>query len=588
MQRVWAIASTLAENAHLGSDGLADSPLQQLHQRRKATQTCQCASEVEVDALGEAFPAANSDLAGAAAGSAGSRGTCACPDSDSPNADTCPIGEDSGEDDGSDWSLTGAISGVSSWVWGGGGGSGDVGGSGTSPATAAASLTPAVAHGPRPTSNATLWQVAASLYDKVWSGNLSVVNMLSALSSALGNSTTDATAAVAPSGGGIGFASYLTPSMLQQARRGLETFSSFLHIVQQVARLLLGYVWQMAAQVLVSLPSLVLFSSTLFYLLEAEDTWLASVLKAYVDDGTQEEVDDMLRSGEMGHEKGGYGLCCLVAVLMHARAHRLDECAVVSNIFTIHANNCIFAGLFTYLWWDVCGVRLRYTSSVLAAAAFVVPFFPTALLAVPGMLQLMLWDGWVQGAVFFLVYAGITYQVYWAFLGTGQHSHYSVLGLSIIAGISTFGLQGAVLGPLLTSAVSAMHQLLSRHVQGLRQRRWEEGGGGGGLGSSAVGGVSDSPFQSPILNSSHHRIFDTPATASQSVGLVRFAADESPSTADSGVRHDRLSPAADSVRGMPAAGRPVGGVAPAGSAAPAVVNAAVPVSLRDIGTSFRA
>jgi hypothetical protein len=194
-------------------------------------------------------------------------------------------------------------------------------------------------------------------------------------------------------------------------------------------------------------------------------------------------------------------------------------CSVVSNIFTIHANNCVFAGLFTYLWWDVCGVRLRYTSSVLAAAAFVVPFFPTALLAVPGAVQLLIWSSWPAALLFFAVYALVTYQVYWAFLGTGQHSHYSVLGLSIIAGISTFGLQGAVLGPLLTSAVSAMHQLLSKHVQGLRQSTLHVSGSASGLGD-----VLGSPMQSPILHASQLSEMRTPGMRGPTArGTVRFS-----------------------------------------------------------------
>jgi predicted PurR-regulated permease PerM len=182
-----------------------------------------------------------------------------------------------------------------------------------------------------------------------------------------------------------------------------------------------------SASVVQYLISFLLFFNMLFYLLSSESLWLDQVLTYF-----NERDKTKLRSA--------FG-------------------SVVQQLFTVNAKVCAFHALYTFIVFTAFDVHFPYTAAAISAVSGVVPFFPTSLLAVPAAIECLIRGGIAKAVTLFVLHwLGLVYADWYIFEEVAN-GHPAVLGLSIVAGMAAFGVQGAVLGPLLVSALVASYVL---------------------------------------------------------------------------------------------------------------------------------
>jgi hypothetical protein len=124
--------------------------------------------------------------------------------------------------------------------------------------------------------------------------------------------------------------------------------------------------------------------------------------------------------------------------------------------------------MFTVLIFHALQLRFMVTTMALSALGAVIPLFPVYLLAVPPSIELSYRHGsFLIGIGFFVFYVLVLGTATWYFYVELKRGHPSVLGLSIIAGMTAFGLQGAVLGPVLMSVFITTSVLVGEQMQSL-------------------------------------------------------------------------------------------------------------------------
>jgi predicted PurR-regulated permease PerM len=232
-------------------------------------------------------------------------------------------------------------------------------------------------------------------------------------------------------------ASLMNSSLLAPVFSSLRNVTSSLPSVRDVARSggalmlhaakVLAFVGNHAlsasASIFGGVVSGLIFMNLLFYLLSAQTSWLDAFLD-FLPGPAKVRVLDALGSS-------------------------------VQQIFLVNAKVCVFHGLFTNLIMMFAGAHFRVTAVAASAIGAVIPFFPTSLIGLPASIELAMrtggYAGLFLGGFLFLFHWLVLSYADWYFYAEVRRGHPAVLGLAIIAGMSTFGLQGAVIGPLLVS-----------------------------------------------------------------------------------------------------------------------------------------
>ncbi|XP_065088791.1 transmembrane protein 245 isoform X2 [Ochlerotatus camptorhynchus] len=123
----------------------------------------------------------------------------------------------------------------------------------------------------------------------------------------------------------------------------------------------------------------------------------------------------------------------------------------ISSVVVATLKLALFHGLFTWLTHTIVGAHIVYLPAVLASILAAAPFLETYWCSVPAFLDLWLsqdrfWLGAILVLVHFIVPSNFNPIIHSEIKGGG---HPYLTGLSIAGGMYLFGLEGALLGPLL-------------------------------------------------------------------------------------------------------------------------------------------
>ncbi|KAI6176553.1 hypothetical protein M3Y97_00810500 [Aphelenchoides bicaudatus] len=122
----------------------------------------------------------------------------------------------------------------------------------------------------------------------------------------------------------------------------------------------------------------------------------------------------------------------------------------ISSVFILTAKMSIFYFLYTYFVHSLFGLTIVFIPSVLSSIFASVPLVPTYSVSIFGLIELYLIKEETFAALVFLI-ANFTplFTVDGAFYSEIKHCHPYLIGLSIVGGIYSMGIEGAVIGPII-------------------------------------------------------------------------------------------------------------------------------------------
>lgn len=142
----------------------------------------------------------------------------------------------------------------------------------------------------------------------------------------------------------------------------------------------------------------------------------------------------------------------------------------VRGVFGAALKMASFYGLFSWLMHTVFGIQVVIIPSAFSAVFAAIPFIGTYWVAIPGTVYLWLTGHVVYAALFlFLHFVPVSFVDTAIYGGIEGGGHPYITGLAIAGGIYWFGLEGAILGPVLLCCILVVLDVYHRYKDELNE-----------------------------------------------------------------------------------------------------------------------